>query len=200
MKKLLTLLLAMLMIFSLAACGENNTTDPDKDNPGVSQSGENNDSQGGENNDKNSIDDKDQGGNTGGTTVADANEWLTEHGFEGFTFPEDLAVDQISLRDMPAAVLAVFCPVDNAKYEEVLQAMFSNESMDAKTVGGKVGTSLDDYLSTFSTDDMTEHLFNFESESWMYSVTVDYFHTDFNNGSVAYDAQTLCISINCVQK
>ena len=44
MKKLLALLLAM-MIFSLAACGDNNTTDPDKDNPGVSQSGENNDSQ-----------------------------------------------------------------------------------------------------------------------------------------------------------
>ena len=41
MKKLLTLLLAMLMVFSLAACGDNNTTDPDKDNPGVSQSGNN---------------------------------------------------------------------------------------------------------------------------------------------------------------
>ena len=197
MKKLLALLLVGMMIFSLAACGDNETpSGSEGDKPGTSQT----DNQGGENNDKNSIDDKDQGGNTGGTTVADANEWLTEHGFEGFTFPEDLAVDQIGLRDMPAAVLAVFCPVDNAKYEEVLQAMFSNESMDAKTVGGKVGTSLDDYLSTFSTDDMTEHLFNFESESWMYSVTVDYFHTDFNNGSVAYDAQTLCISINCVQK
>ena len=197
MKKLFALLLALMMVFALAACGNNETpSGSEGDKPGTSQT----DNQGGENNDKNSIDDKDQGGNTGGTTVADANEWLTEHGFEGFTFPEDLAVDQIGLRDMPAAVLAVFCPVDNAKYEEVLQAMFSNESMDAKTVGGKVGTSLDDYLSTFSTDDMTEHLFNFESESWMYSVTVDYFHTDFNNGSVAYDAQTLCISINCVQK
>ena len=42
MKKLLTLLLAMLMVFALAACGDNNTTDPDKDSPGVSQSGENN--------------------------------------------------------------------------------------------------------------------------------------------------------------
>ena len=42
MKKLLTLLLAMLMVFALAACGDNDTTDPDKDNPGVSQSGENN--------------------------------------------------------------------------------------------------------------------------------------------------------------
>ncbi len=50
MKKLFALLLAMMMIFSLAACGDNNTTDPDKDNPGTSQSGENNDSQGGEEN------------------------------------------------------------------------------------------------------------------------------------------------------
>ena len=42
MKKLFALFLAMMMIFSLAACGDNDTTDPDKDNPGVSQSGENN--------------------------------------------------------------------------------------------------------------------------------------------------------------
>ena len=48
MKKLLALLLVGMMIFSLAACGDNNTTDPDKDNPGVSQSGEN--SNGGEKN------------------------------------------------------------------------------------------------------------------------------------------------------
>ena len=41
MKKIFALLLAMMMIFSLAACGDNNTTDPDKDNPGVSQSGNN---------------------------------------------------------------------------------------------------------------------------------------------------------------
>ena len=38
MKKLFALLIALMMIFSLAACGENNTTDPDKDNPGTSQS------------------------------------------------------------------------------------------------------------------------------------------------------------------
>ena len=50
MKKLFALLLAMTLVFSLAACGDNNTIDPDKDTPGVSQSGENNDSQGGENN------------------------------------------------------------------------------------------------------------------------------------------------------
>ena len=44
MKKLLALLLVGMMVFALAACGDNNTTDPDKDSPGVSQSGENNDS------------------------------------------------------------------------------------------------------------------------------------------------------------
>ena len=42
MKKLLAILLAAMMVFALAACGDNNTTDPDKDSPGVSQSGENN--------------------------------------------------------------------------------------------------------------------------------------------------------------
>ncbi len=48
MKKIFALLLAMMMIFSLVACGDNHSTDPDKDSPGVSQSGENND--GGEEN------------------------------------------------------------------------------------------------------------------------------------------------------
>ena len=42
MKKLLAILLAAMMVFALAACKDNNTTDPDKDSPGVSQSGENN--------------------------------------------------------------------------------------------------------------------------------------------------------------
>ena len=48
MKKLFALLIALMLVFSLAACGDNNATDPDKDNPGTSQSGENDDDQGGE--------------------------------------------------------------------------------------------------------------------------------------------------------
>ena len=39
MKRIISILLAMMMLLSLAACGDNNTTDPDKDNPGVSQNG-----------------------------------------------------------------------------------------------------------------------------------------------------------------
>ena len=43
MKKLFALLLAMMLVFSLAACGNNENTDPSgSDNPGVSQSNENN--------------------------------------------------------------------------------------------------------------------------------------------------------------
>ena len=42
MKKLLALLLVGMMIFALAACGDNNSTDPDKETPRTSQSGENN--------------------------------------------------------------------------------------------------------------------------------------------------------------
>ena len=42
MKRIISIFLAMMMLLSLAACGDNNTTDPDKDSPGVSQSGENN--------------------------------------------------------------------------------------------------------------------------------------------------------------
>ena len=41
MKRLFAILIAAMMLLSLAACGDNNTTDPDKDNPGVSQSGNN---------------------------------------------------------------------------------------------------------------------------------------------------------------
>ena len=52
MKKILALFLTLIMVFALAACGEN-TEEPNNDNPGVSQSGENNDDQNGKNNDDN---------------------------------------------------------------------------------------------------------------------------------------------------
>ena len=43
MKRLFAILIAAMMLLSLAACGDNNTTDPNKDKPGTSQS----DNQGG---------------------------------------------------------------------------------------------------------------------------------------------------------
>ena len=88
MKKLFALLLAMTLVFSLAACGDNNTTDPDKDNPGVSQSGENNDSQGGT---ENQGGEENNGGNNGDgntetydlTTVAG---YLAQYGYSESDF------------------------------------------------------------------------------------------------------------------
>ena len=88
MKKLLALLLVGMMIFSLAACGDNNTTDPDKDSPGVSQSGENNDSQGGT---ENQGVEENNGGNNGDgntetydlTTVAG---YLAQYGYSESDF------------------------------------------------------------------------------------------------------------------
>ena len=56
MKKILANLLAIMMILSLAACGDANTSDTGRDNPGISHSEENNEEpdetedQGGENN------------------------------------------------------------------------------------------------------------------------------------------------------
>ena len=88
MKKIFALLLAMMMIFSLAACGDNTTTDPDKDNPGVSQSGENNDRQGGT---ENQGGEENNGGNNGDgntetydlTTVAG---YLAQYGYSESDF------------------------------------------------------------------------------------------------------------------
>ena len=50
MKKILLLLLSVVLVFSLVACGNEETPDlSGSENPGVSQSGENNEDQGGEN-------------------------------------------------------------------------------------------------------------------------------------------------------
>ena len=96
MKKLLAILLAMMMIFSLAACGDNNTTDPDKDNPSVSQSGENNDSQG---------DTENQGGeeNNGGSTgklPEGLKAYIGQYPFlENLVFPDDANVTEFDDSD-----------------------------------------------------------------------------------------------------
>ena len=67
-KRMLALLLALMMAFALTACGDNNTTDPDKDTPGTSQSGENNDDQG-ESTDNGSSEGTTDPGTSGSTAV-----------------------------------------------------------------------------------------------------------------------------------
>ena len=115
MKKLLALLLVGMMIFSLAACGDNNTTDPDKDNPGVSQSGENNNS--GEENK-----------GTGLWDVADADITILNEGHDVAIVPaglkkgigtKDLA--QIYLRDPSSTFASIYKSLYEANYKEVAQ-------------------------------------------------------------------------------
>ena len=115
MKKLFTLLLVGMMIFSFAACGDNNTTDPDKDNPGVSQSGENNNS--GEENK-----------GTGLWDVADADITILNEGHDVAIVPAGLkkgigtqSKAQIYLRDPGSTFASIYKSLYQANYKEVAQ-------------------------------------------------------------------------------
>ena len=115
MKKLLALLLVGMMIFSLAACGDNNTTDPNKDNPGVSQSGENNNS--GEENK-----------GTGLWDVADADITILNEGHDVAIVPAGLkkgigtqSKAQIYLRDPGSTFASIYKSLYQANYKEVAQ-------------------------------------------------------------------------------
>lgn len=115
MKKLFALLLAMMMIFSLAACGDNNTTDPDKDNPGVSQSGENNSGE--------------ENKGTGLWDVADADITILNEGHDVAIVPAGLkkgigtqSKAQIYLRDPGSTFASIYKSLYEANYKEVAQA------------------------------------------------------------------------------
>ena len=115
MKKLLAILLAAMMVFALAACGDNNTTDPDKDNPGVSQSGENNNS--GEENK-----------GTGLWDVADADITILNEGHDVAIVPAGLkkgigtqSKAQIYLRDPGSTFASIYKSLYQANYKEVAQ-------------------------------------------------------------------------------
>ncbi|MBQ4647732.1 MAG: hypothetical protein IJB76_01060, partial [Clostridia bacterium] len=92
MKKILAILLALMMVFALAACGDNNTTDPDKDNPGTSQSGNQGgtENQGGEEN---------NGGSTGKLPEG-LKAYIGQYPFlENLVFPDDANVTEFDDSD-----------------------------------------------------------------------------------------------------
>ena len=119
MKKLFALLLAMMLVFSLAACGDNNTTDPDKDNPGTSQSGDQcgTENQGGEENK-----------GTGLWDVADADITILNEGHDVAIVPAGLkkgigtqSKAQIYLRDPSSTFASIYKSLYEANYKEVAQ-------------------------------------------------------------------------------
>ena len=197
MKKLFALLLALMMVLSLAACGggddkpsgnednppssgqqqEQNTTDPDE-----------------------GVDEPDNSGSEE-KTIADANAYLAERGFDGFTFPEDLTVADLTMVDSAAtvagSVTTVFCPVEKERYEEILQTLFSGTGMTAQTNAGETAASLDDCLSMMSNENKLEHKIYFKEPDWDYTVTVTYYP---NGQDGKYEAQTLYINIQSGMK
>ena len=205
MKKILALLTALMLLLSLAACGGDDKPSGNEDNPPAS----------GQQQEQNTPDPapvEDEPDNSGETTdpgssgskektVADANAYLAERGFDGFAFPEDLTVAVLTMVDSPAAiagsVTAVFCPVEKERYEEILQTLFSGTGMTAETNAGETAASLDDCLSMFSNDNKIEHKIYFKEPDWDYNVTVTYYP---NGQDGKYEAQTLYINIQSGMK
>ena len=207
MKKLFALLLALMMVLSLAACGggdDDKTPSSDDKTPSSTQQQEQNkpDPDEGEDEPDNSGEATDPGtsGNAGGSTIADANAYLAERGFDGFTFPEDLTVSKLELMDSPATVAGMvevtFCPVEKDRYEEILQALFSGTGMTALAGTGEAAASLDDCLSILSSDEMIDHDFTFQEPDWNYSVNITYYPNGGEHGLYGtIEAKTLYIDI-----
>ena len=116
MKKLLAFLLVAMMIFSLAACG-NEETPSGSDDPGTSQSGENNDSQGGEST------------NSGGLSMDDINNdnWqkVIQDNFLGVTvnLPEGWTVSYT--KSMGGVHVYFDCKTDADGVAAFLEGVFS---------------------------------------------------------------------------
>ena len=118
MKKLLALLLVGIMIFSLAACGNNETpSDSESNNPGTSQGGENNN--GGSNNNG--------GGNNNGGSTAELPDGLKPYvGQYPFlatlVFPDDATVTEFDDSDYSGdkMVSITFEFFDNGKLDAYL--------------------------------------------------------------------------------
>ena len=112
MKKLLAILLVAVMVFALAACGDNNTTDPDNDNPGTSQS---------DDGILNREEDKGELWN-----VADADITILNEGHDVAIVPAGLkkgigtqSKAQIYLRDPSSTFASIYKSLYEANYKEV---------------------------------------------------------------------------------
>ena len=114
MKKILAILLAAMMVFALAACGDNNTTDPDKDNPGTSQS------------DDGLLNREEDKGEL--WDVADADITILNEGHDVAIVPAGLkkgigtqSKAQIYLRDPGSTFASIYKSLYEANYKEVAQ-------------------------------------------------------------------------------
>ena len=135
MKRFLAILLAGLMLFSFAACGNNDDNPSDSENnPGASQSGENNNG-GDENN----------GGSAGDSLPAGLEYYVTQYPFlADLVYPDNISITEF----------------DDSDYEDDKVIYFTVESMD----DSKLDAYIQKVSATNFADDEMAYLLHTEEE------------------------------------
>ena len=200
MKKILALALTLMMVISLTACGgktdpapSGSTTDPgtqqteqpsNTPDPGTQQTEQPSDTpDSGDGNEENEY------------TIEDCNACLDEMGITGFRFPEDLTEIDYSLW-MGGSANVIYCPVENDRYDAILQSLFSDTGMTVTDPFGEAITTLDEAVSPASSNDSLQHSFVLTENDKTFAVTVIYYPNEYDDWGTIYDAQTLNISIH----
>ncbi len=197
MKKLLAILIAAFMLFSMVACDTGDDPNPSGDNPpGTTQNGGENNNGGGENN--NDGENTDVGVNQDDEdTIEDCNASLAAAGFKGFSFPTDLTDVEITLYNNNGAQV-IYASVDNSRYESILQSLFSGTGMTAVHSSTNAAlSSLDEVKSSDTKGNYTTHSFQLKDGDTVYQVMVTYYPNEYKDlmYSKTYAAQSLKISI-----
>ena len=119
-------------------------------------------------------------------------------GFAGFTLPEDLTIVKLNYGGLEGAgaVDVTYCPADNAKYEEVLQALFSGTGMNVTNVSDVSVSSPNDVVRIQNEESQYTYRFYLVGNNNKYAVTLDYWVKDYQLFSLAYEAQTLRVYIS----
>ena len=190
MKKLFALLLALIMVLSLAACGggDDDKTPSSDDKTPSSQQQEQNTPDPDEGEDTTTEDDAD------GITVADCNASLDEMGITGFRFPEDLTAVEC-LGYMGGSAQVKYCPVEQDRYEEILQSIFSDTGMTTADAFGTAISTIDEAVGAASTDERIEHKFKLTGNDRTFVVAVYYYPAEYDDSGTIYEAKTLDISV-----
>ena len=196
MKKLFALLLAAIMLLSLAACNNNETpSGSEGDNPGVSQ---NNDQEGENANDNTDLNDNETQNSVdqnGEYTFEGCKAYLSnDMKFVGFNFPDDLTVVDFEYGDGAAKV--TYCPVDSGRHEEIVQALFSGTKYTVTDTAGKSVSQSTDVLDITLDERLYTHGFHLvKDDGDNYLVVIEYWPIGYQLFDVSFDAETLCIYI-----
>ena len=167
MKKLLALLLVMLLTFSLVACGDNNTTDPDKDNPGTSQS----DNQGGTEN---------QGGEE---------NWMDAYKMSNLVIPEGATVSDPIAYDATNRNIERDTAFTEAEVAAFAQSVLENCNAPYTT---KYDADKDEYIRVELTNaedakGLDEYGWKYEEDGKIYSIRI-YFGIETTIGFEKYQS------------